>query len=101
MRQWLVVVGLWLAKLGGWTPPPPVVVREPFSPSAFGLDYAAFSRALEIVESLNVKYPAHIPGELKRKEALAMLLTSRQGISTRDAALCIELAIRRHQWQRA
>ena len=88
LKAWCVVVGLWLARLGGWTPPtllaaevlpiPPAVLRQ-----------LARTRALMAHEN---EEPNAAP-EAKRHRVLARLI--KDGMTHGDAALAIEVVARR------
>lgn len=83
LKALLVLVGLWLARLGGWTPPGPCTrahVPEP-------LDDVQF-----VVNEVEAKLQGQ-PGEIKRREALRMLLNVQPGKSIKDLNFMIEQAL--------
>lgn len=83
IRYALVVVGLWLARLGGWTPDPPCALPHLTS------DYADTARlAVREAEKLGGS------GEYRRREALRVMLNLNPGARERDLAMAIELAVR-------
>jgi hypothetical protein len=82
MKRLLVRFGLWVASLGGWTP-----CRRPHLPAD---DQVEMARA--IVRDIQQRFP-DTPGPVKAREALRVLLNLRQGASSRDLNLLIELAL--------
>ena len=91
-RKWLVAVGLWLARLGGWEPtsiPVPIpagalVIPEPV--------IAMLGRTRTLMEYENAEPNAS--GEAKRHRVLAKLIKA--GATASDAALAIEVV--RQRW---
>lgn len=86
-RAYLIVVGLWIARLGGWTPRQPCT--RPHLP-----DDALVDVALGVVREVA---RAHVtsPGPIKAREAQRMLLNVLPERSVRDLNLLIELALSR------
>jgi hypothetical protein len=80
-------LGLWLARLCGWTPIPPC--RRPHLPEDDLINIAAF--AVSEVE----RAKAGEPGPVKAREALRVLMNLLPERSTRDLNLLIELALAR------
>lgn len=91
VRVWLVRIGLWLAKVGGWAPvpipppPPPCPLLHLPADSQVELVRA-------IVQDITERYPES-PGPVKAREALRVLLNVRPGARERDLNLLIELAL--------
>ena len=86
LRAWLVILGLWLARLGGWEPPRPAPVTDLVAP--------------ELVASARM-FVAHVEehfrgqsGEFKRAQVLRGLLNRHPGAKERDCALAIEVGVR-------
>lgn len=89
MKTWIkarcLVVGLWLARIGGWTPAPPCAL--PHLPPDSQVDLAK-----QIVADIDARFPEW-PGPLKAREALRVLWNLRPQAHTRDLNLLIELAL--------
>ena len=88
MRRWLVHIGLWLARLGGWEPPAPV----PFGHSeTLGLDPALIASTHLMTEQTGKMGGS---GEYRRREALRALMNRHPEAKERDIAFAIEAVIR-------
>lgn len=83
-KPYLVVAGLWLARLGGWQPEPACAL--PHLPSDALLDVAK-----AVVANVEKLMP-DAPSEVKRREALRSLLNVAPA-AERDLNLLIELAL--------
>jgi len=82
LKRLCVVVGLFIARLGGWTP-----CALPHLPSDEMVD-----QARAIVKDIETRFP-HMPGPLKSREALRCLLNLHPNVGTRDLNLLIELGL--------
>lgn len=80
----LVRFGLWLAGLGGWTV---TVCARAHAPESALVDHAK-----AIVADLDVRY-VDAPNEIKRREALRILLNLYAGTKERDLNFAIEAAL--------
>jgi hypothetical protein len=92
MKTWLkaqcVLVGLWLARLGGWRPAePPAPCALPHLPADTQVDLVR-----QIVQDIEQRYPS-TPGPVKAREALRVLLNLRPQAREKDLNLLIELAL--------
>lgn len=85
IQQSLVWLGLWLARLGGWTPTP--ACTQPHLP-----DDEQLALAKAIVADIAARF-GDAPGGIKAREALRVLLNLRPEARTRDLNLLIELAL--------
>lgn len=82
IKRWLVRVGLWVARLGGWQP-----CTAPHLP-----EDAQIELARQIVHDVETRVgPA--PGPVKAREALRCLLNLRPEAKVSDLNLLIELAL--------
>lgn len=77
--------GLWLARLGGWTPMAPCL--RPHLPDDSQVDLAK-----QIVQDVEASFGSS-PGPVKAREALRVLMNLRPEASVRDLNLLIELAL--------
>jgi hypothetical protein len=78
-KRWLVIVGLWLARHGGWTPSIPILPDEVLA-------------SAKLITTQTEALPAG--GEFKRREALRALMNRHPLTAIKDLALSIELALR-------
>lgn len=85
MKTYLIRFGLWLARLGGWTPIAPCL--RPHLPDDSQVDLAK-----QIVQDVEARFGAS-PGPVKAREALRVLMNLRPEASARDLNLLIELAL--------
>lgn len=99
MTDWfkdtLRTLGLWLAGLGGWVPPPPEVqiqvVTQPCQRAHVpGSDLTAL--AMRLVSEHQAQMPA-ASGEAKRHQVLARLKKAAPDARERECAMAIELAV--------
>ncbi|MBI3938181.1 MAG: hypothetical protein HY323_14480 [Betaproteobacteria bacterium] len=86
MRQWLVRLGLWLARRGGWTVP---VCSRLHVPEA-----ALMEAAAPLVAWAETTFPG-TSGEHKRHQVYARLLRAHPDAPRHVVALAIELALTR------
>ncbi len=84
MKTWLIRVGLWLAGLGGWTPPVCARTHAPDTP--------LLATAQRLVAWAEETCPG-TSGEHKRHQVYARMLRVHPAASRRDVALAIELAL--------
>ena len=84
VRIMLVAVGLRIACWGGWRP---AVCIRPHLPVDSQVDLVR-----EIVADIDQRFP-HMPGPLKAREALRVLLNVRPDARVKDLNLLIELAL--------
>lgn len=77
MNRWLVQVGLWLAKLGGWMPPSP----EPM-----------LSTARDLVREQQARWPER-DSEAKRAAVYRALVNTYPAASKRELSRAIEEAV--------
>lgn len=82
IKRWLVRVGLWIARQGGWRP-----CAAPHLP-----DDAQIALARHIVQDVEMRFGAS-PGPVKAREALRCLLNLRPAAKVSDLNLLIELAL--------
>ena len=83
LRAWLVIVGLWLARLGGWAPP---TFTEMVSSELL-------ASARMFIPHVRARFRGE-SGEFKRAQVLRGLLNRHPGALERDCALAIEIALR-------
>jgi hypothetical protein len=86
-KRWLVVVGLWLARQGGWVEAQHVV----YIPATIPVSDALIASAKEMVVQTE-KMPGG--GEFKRREALRAMMNRHPDLPVKDLALAIEYAVR-------
>lgn len=85
IKRWMVVIGLWLARKGGWEEVQPL----PLLPVP--LDQAIFASAqLLVAQAEGMK----VSGEYRRREVLRGLMNRHPDATVKDLALAIELAVR-------
>jgi hypothetical protein len=82
LKRLCVAVGLFIARLGGWTP-----CALPHLPADEMVDQARV-----IVRDIETRFP-QMPGTLKAREALRCLLNLHPNTAMRDLNLLIELAL--------
>jgi hypothetical protein len=91
LRAWAVRVGLWLARWGGWTPPPPVEVDRWGLPETLA---PLVALAHPLIAAQDADSAEGTSGEYKRHQVYARLLKTHPETPKRDLALAIELAVR-------
>lgn len=93
MRYCLVCIGLWLARLGGWTPAPPVISRYAVVCDRVHLpdfEPAVLMRA----QALTAYWGAHsVSGEGARHQVYARLQKEYPDLPARQVSLLIEAAL--------
>ena len=82
IKRWLIVVGLWIAGLGGWRPCAKIHLA--------GDDLLQLAR--KVCEEVEMRFPQY-SGELKRREAQRMLLNILPTALAREVNFLIELAL--------
>lgn len=84
VKRWAVLVGVWLATWGGWTPAPCSRAHLPAD--------EALELVCAVVRDIAARFP-EAPGPVKAREALRVLLNVLPAMRTRDLNLLIELAL--------
>jgi hypothetical protein len=84
ITQWLVRMGLWLAKKGGWTP-------DPCARAHADVKTDVYESAQLLMDQVDAGFP-YASGEFKRREVIRAMMNRHPSLRTRELALTLELA---------
>lgn len=90
LRGYLVVVGLWLARLGGWQETERLIEKLV---DRFPINDEILVSARMLVAHVEKNFAGH-SGEFKRSQVLRALMNRHPGVAERDLSLHIEAAVR-------
>ena len=90
IRRWLIGIGLWLARRGGWALPDLVVCPRPHVDE--WVNRPLVRRAAMLCTLEDCEHPDHGQGEVKRHRVYARLMKEYPHMDKRTLAFAIELA---------
>lgn len=94
MRQLLIYIGLWIAKLGGWKAQAltPIPIKSVCQGYHLDISDELLDTAKLLVAQVEDKFQG-VSGEFKRAQALRALLNNHTKFSERQCSQAIEVAI--------